>query len=58
MAEHLTVDQGVVGSTPISHPRKLNKDCLMAVLFISGGCPIEGCYGFDLLRDQAPQKIE
>jgi len=36
----------------------LNKDCLMAVLFISGGCPIEGCYGFDLLRDQAPQKIE
>ena len=22
MAEHLTVDQGVVGSTPISHPKR------------------------------------
>ena len=37
MAEHLTVDQGVVGSTPISHPEnrlKRGDFCLTTSLLI------------------------
>jgi hypothetical protein len=38
MAEHLTVDQGVVGSTPISHPKR--EDCsFQSSLFINEYCP-------------------
>ena len=41
MAEHLTVDQGVVGSTPISHPRNWPYPTDMAFLFENQIVPIE-----------------
>lgn len=34
MAEHLTVDQGVVGSTPISHPMKKALSIIPAFFYL------------------------
>ncbi len=31
MAEHRTVDARVVGSTPISHPKRLNRESLFII---------------------------